>query len=199
LPKNGGIFSLVQNKSMFEGRHKIQNQAATHFLTFTVVEWVDVFTRKIYKDILLDSIRHCQYHRGLFLHCWCLMSNHLHLIASAKNQDLSAIVRDFKKFTSKKLVAAIETNPNERRKEWMLPVFQKQGERNSRNKENQFWIQDNHPEELYTEAFTFQKLNYIHNNPVKAGFVCNPWDYLYSSAKDYEEGKKCGLLEIDFL
>ncbi len=82
---------------MSEGGYKIRNQAAIHFITFAVVEWVDVFTRQQYRDIVLDSIKYCQAEKGLLLHCCCVMSNHLHLIASAKNKDLSDVLRDFKK------------------------------------------------------------------------------------------------------
>src|SRR4051812_36390926 len=184
--------------------YKIRNQAAIHFLTFTVVDpiaigWVDVFTRKDYRDIVLDSIRHCQSDRGLWLHCWCIMSNHMHLIASATSGDLSDIIRDFKKFTSTQLVSAIAANERESRKSWMLRVFSEQGSNNSRNSKNQFWRQDNHPIELYSPLFVAQKMNYIHNNPVEAGIVRQPWDYLYSSAIDYHTGKKCGLLDLRFL
>ncbi|MBN8861882.1 MAG: transposase, partial [Sphingobacteriales bacterium] len=84
---------------MDKSGYRIRNQAAIHFVTFSVVEWVDVFTRKMYRDIVLDSIRFCQNNKGLLLHCWCIMSNHLHLILSAKNNDLSSLLRDFKKFT----------------------------------------------------------------------------------------------------
>ena len=133
------------------------------------------------------------------LNCWCLMSNHLHLIASAANKDLSGVLRDFKKFTAKQLIRAIENNPGERRKEWMLPIFRAKGLGNSRNAENQFWKQDNHPEELYNGYFTYQKLNYIHDNPVKARIVRNSWEYLYSSARDYHETRKCGQLDITFI
>ena len=170
---------------MNEGGYKIRNQAAIHFITFAVVEWVDVFTRKEYRDIVLESIKHCQVERGLWLHCWCIMSNHLHLIASARNHDLSDILRDFKKFTSKQIITAIENSKHESRRDWMLPTFRKGGEANSRNKNYQFWRQDNHPKECYSSAFTVQKINYIHNNPVEAGIVDKPEEYCYSSARDY--------------
>src|SRR5882672_8497949 len=88
---------------MSDGGYKIRNQAAIHFITFAVVEWIDVFTRKEYRDIVLESIKYCQAEKGLLLHCWCIMSNHLHLIASAKNNNLSDILRDFKKFTGKQV------------------------------------------------------------------------------------------------
>ena len=107
---------------MNEGGYKIRNQAAIHFLTFAVVEWVDVFTRKEYRDIVLNSLKHCQDEKDLLLHCWCIMSNHVHLIASAKNNDLSDILRDFKKFTSKQIIAAIEANRHESRKDCLPAV-----------------------------------------------------------------------------
>ena len=66
-----------------------------------------MFTRKDYRDIVLESMKHCQDKKGLLLHAWCIMSNHLHFIASAKNNDLSDIIRDFKKFTSKQIIKAI--------------------------------------------------------------------------------------------
>jgi len=184
---------------MTEGGYKIRNQAAIHFITFAVTEWIDVFSRKLYRDIVLDSIRHCQAEKGLLLHAWCIMSNHLHLVASAKNHDLSDILRDFKKFTSKQIVKAISTNEHESRKSWMLKIFKEEGMKNSRNKTFQFWRQDNQPMELYSPAFVFQKINYIHNNPVEAGLVERPEHYLYSSAKDYFFTKKCGLLDLVFL
>ena len=170
-----------------------------HFITFAVVEWVDVFTRKDYRDIVLESIRHCQHEKGLLLHAWCIMSNHLHLIASAKENDLSDVLRDFKKFTSKQLLKAIRDNQHESRKDWMLEIFRKAGEANSRNSEYQFWRQDNQPKEVYSPSFAFQKLNYIHNNPVEAGIVDKPEEYLYSSARDYKQARKCGLLDLVFI
>jgi len=184
---------------MLTGGYKIRNQAEAHFVTFAVSEWVDVFSRREYRDIVLDSIKYCQVNKGLLLHCWCIMTNHLHLVASAKNHDLSDILRDFKKFTSKKIIAAISDNPHESRREWMLKIFLEEGAKNSRNKTYQFWRQDNQPQELYSPKFFFQKLNYIHNNPVVAAIVEKPEHYLYSSAKDYFETKKCGLLDITFL
>ena len=148
---------------------------------------------------MLDSIRHCQKEKGLLVHAWCIMSNHLHLVISAKNNDLSDILRDFKKFTSKKIISTIETNQHESRTEWMLRIFREEGEQNIRNKTYQFWRQDNQPQELYSAAFIFQKINYIHNNPVEAGIADKPEEYLYSSARDYFHTRKCGLLDVVFL
>jgi putative transposase len=184
---------------MSEGGYKIRNQGAIHFITFAVVEWVDVFTRQSYRDIVLDSIRHCQANRGLWLHSWCIMSNHLHLIVSAKNEDLSDVLRDFKKYTSKQIVKTIKDNKQESRRDWMLRIFREEGNKNSRNKNYQFWRQNNQPQELYSAAFICQKINYIHQNPVEAGIVEKPEHYLYSSAKDYVLRTKCGLLDVAFI
>lgn len=184
---------------MSDGGYKIRDKEGIHFVTFAVVEWVDVFTRKEYKDILLDSIQHCQNEKGLILHAWCLMSNHVHLVVSAKDHNTSDILRDFKKFTSKRIIKAIEEHPGESRKDWMLKLFTEAGEQNSRNKNYQFWRQDNQPKELYSEKFTKQKIEYIHNNPFEAGIVDKAEEYLYSSARDYYNGKNCGLLKLDLL
>ena len=108
---------------MSEGGYKIRNQAGIHFITFAVVEWINVFTRKDYRDIVLDSIRFCQKEKGMMVHAWCIMSNHVHLVLSAKNADLSNVLRDFKKFTSKQLVQAISNNEKESRREWMPKIF----------------------------------------------------------------------------
>lgn len=75
------------------------------------------------------------------LHSWCIMSNHLHLIVSAKENNLSDVLRDFKKFTSKELIKAINDNKQESRRDWMLEIFEREGAKNSRNTEYQFWRQ----------------------------------------------------------
>ena len=180
---------------MSENGYKIRNEEGIHFITFAVINWVDVFTRKEYRDIIINSIKHCQIAKGLVLHSWCLMSNHIHLVISAKEHNTSDILRDFKKFTSKQILQAIKEHPQESRREWMLNIFELAGQQNSRNKTYQFWQQDNQPKELYSQNFAQQKMAYIHNNPVVAGIVDKPEDYLYSSARDYYNTAK-GLLDI---
>ena len=184
---------------MSDGGYRIRNKKEIHFLTLTVVEWVDVFTRKDYRDIFINSVKYCQEKKGLMIYGWCVMSSHVHLLASARNNNLSDVIRDLKKFTSKKIVEAITCNDYESRKEWMLSILRKQALMNSHNTHYQFWIQDNQPKECYSAKFTIQKLNYVHNNPVDAGIVGKPEEYLYSSARDYHAQKRCGLLEVLFV
>lgn len=92
------------------------------YITITVSKWVDVFTRSSYRNIITDSLGHCCSHRGLEIYAWVLMTNHLHLVCSARNglEDLANIIRDFKKFTSKAVIQAIEDNPQESRRDWLL-------------------------------------------------------------------------------
>lgn len=117
---------------MSEGGYKIRNQQGLHFITFAVVEWVDVFTRQQYRDVLIESLDYCVKQKGLNLHAWVIMSNHVHFIMSAKEgQKLSDILRDFKKFTSVKIIEGIKNNTYESRKEWMLAIFKAKGKENS--------------------------------------------------------------------
>lgn len=181
-------------------KYKFNNPEGIYFVTFAVVEWIDVFTRQFYKDILLDSFRHCIKEKGLAVHGYVIMSNHVHLIISSKGeQNLSAIMRDMKKFSSVKIIQEIIENPQESRKRWMLRLLADAGEANSNNINYQFWQQDNHPIELHPNSNLFaQKLDYIHQNPVKAGWVNEPGDYIYSSASNYMN-KGGILMEVELL
>jgi REP element-mobilizing transposase RayT len=184
---------------MSTGGYKITDQGAMYFVSFAVLSWVDVFSRKEYRDLIIESLKYCQKEKGLVIYAWCIMSNHFHLIISAEESNLSDVLGDFKKFTSKQVLKSIIEHPGESRREWMLPIFKKAGESNSRNTNYQFWQQDNQPKIIYTPDFGRQKLEYIHNNPVEAGIVEKAEEYCYSSARDYYYGKDCGLLKVEFL
>ena len=121
--------------------YKIQNQHGIYFLTFATIEWADVFTRRDYAEIIVQSLGYCQTEKGLTIYGWCLMSNHLHLIVSADEGDLSDILRDFKTFTARSILKAIEENNRESRKRWLLWLFRSAGEKNTNNKHYQFWRQ----------------------------------------------------------
>ena len=116
---------------MSKGGYKIFDQGGMYFISFAVVSWVDVSTRKEYKDIIIASLQYCQQEQGLVIYCWCIMSNHVHLIISAKENNVSDVLGNFKKFTSKKLIDAIQNNTTESRKEWMIKLFKEAGELNS--------------------------------------------------------------------
>ncbi len=179
--------------------YKFTDPDGLYFVTFTVIEWVDVFTRSQCVNIVLDSLRFCQSEKGLRIHAWVIMSNHMHLIISRKQgaSTLSEIIRDFKKYTSSQIIKWIEDNSKESRRNWMLWLFRSAGKRNPNNTRYQFWIQDNHAEHLETNKFIDQKLNYIHDNPVVSGLVDEAQAYQYSSARDY--AGISGLLELSMI
>ena len=162
--------------------YRIKNENGLYYITFATVGWVDVFTRKIYNDILIDSLKYCISEKGLRLFTYVIMSNHIHLICSSRSGfNLSDIIRDFKKYTAKQIIKSIQTEAESRR-EWMMVIFEKAGKSNPNNKTYQLWRQDNHPIELYSNRVIDQKIDYIHNNPVRARWVKQAEDYLYSSA-----------------
>ena len=179
-------------------KYKIQDQSRPYFITFAVENWVDVFTRQNYKDILLDSLRFCQKEKGLVIYAWCLMTNHIHLIVARNGTEtIDSIIRDFKKYTSVHICRAIESNHSESRRLWMLQLFSAAAMNSSKHQKYKFWENEYHPVELFSSAVIDQKLDYIHNNPVKEGFVDKPEEYVYSSARDYCGVK--GLLEVAFM
>ena len=178
-------------------KYKIRDSQQLYFVSFATVNWIDVFTRWLYNDIFVDSLRYCQQHKGLEIYAWCLMTNHAHLIISSEADNLSSILRDLKRHTAKALLRAIEENQQESRREWMLWMFERAGRRNAHNTKYQFWQQENHPIELNTNDLQRQRLRYLHQNPVVAGFVDVPEDFLYSSARNY--AGRPGLVEVLFI
>ena len=171
--------------------YKFHNPEGVYFVSFAVVEWIDVFTRNEYKDILLDSLLYCQQEKGMEIYAWCVMSL---IFSSIKEEKPELILGSFKRFTSKAIVTAIKENPQESRKEWLLKQFEEAGEKSSNVKQYQLWRHDNKPIELWSNKVIDEKLNYIHNNPVEEGLVFRAEHYVYSSAIDYA-GEK-GLLDI---
>lgn len=101
--------------------YKITDAGAVYFITCTVNKWVDIFTRRIYSDIVVNSLNHCTVNKGLIIYGYVIMSSHVHLLLQAKEENLSDILRDFKKFTSQTIIRTLEENKNESRKN-CLPV-----------------------------------------------------------------------------
>ncbi len=177
-------------------KYHISDQQATYFLTLTVVRWVDIFSREYYRTILVDSLNYCIKEKGLTVYAWVIMSNHVHLVARCEAPyRMSDFLRDFKKFTSKRIAAAVQEIP-ESRKFWLLDAFAFEAKRTRRAEEYKIWKDDNHAIDL-TEIDVIEKLNYIHENPVRAGLVTVPEHYVYSSACDYVG--QTGLVKIEVI
>lgn len=160
-----------------------------------MVQWLDIFTRREYRDIVVQSLQHSINHKGLDLYAWVIMSNHLHLAARCQDPHrMSDFLRDFKKFTSKEILKAIIEIPESRR-EFLLDKFAYEARRTGRAKEFKVWKDDNHAIDLDNEGIDMmEKIDYIHMNPVRAGLVDDPADNVYSSARNYCYRK--GLIDV---
>jgi putative transposase len=178
-------------------KYKFYVKEGLYFVSFAVVYWIDVFTRDSYFNLIIESLDYCRKNKGMEIYAWCIMPSHVHLIFRAQANNPGLLLKEFKTFTSKAIQKAIADNPQESRKEWLLWMMERAGLKNSNVKHRQFWQQHNQPITLWSPAVIDQKVNYIHYNPVEAGFVTEPHYWKYSSALDYSCGK--GLLEIDFV
>jgi putative transposase len=175
-------------------RYKIADQEAPYFVTFTIVNWIDVFTRKDYKLIITDSLNYCIENKGLEVFAWVIMSNHVHLIVSGKTRiySIAYYPRFQKVYVQKNYRHYLEIG--ESRREWLLDKFSFEARRTQRAKNYKVWTDDNHAILLENAKWMQQRLNYIHDNPVRQLIVQHPHEYIFSSAMDYADEK--GLVNI---
>jgi len=174
---------------MSRSRYVIQDADKPHFLTCTVVEWLPVFTRPDAVQIILDSWGHQREHDGLKLFGYVILENHLHFAAQAPRLD--KCLSSFKSYTAARLIELLET----RQAEYLLSRLRFAKRAHKHDREYQFWQEGSHAEMIFSEAVMRQKLDYIHQNPVKRGYVELPEHWRYSSARNYLG--QPGLIEID--
>ncbi len=168
-------------------RYKIIDSHTPTFLTCTVTGWVDLFIRPVYTKIIDDGLIYAIKNKGLKVHAYVYMTSHIHLIVSSDEFELNDILRDFKRHTSKELIKAIQ-DINESRREWILKKFSYEAERSKRTSNYKLWQDGFHPVILDTNRKLQQRVEYIHYNPIDAGFVNHERDYVNSSYLAYEEG-----------
>ncbi len=166
-------------------KYKIYDNTSAYFVTLTTAGWVDIFTRKNHKLTIVNALKHCQKNKGLEIYAWVLMHSHMHMICRAGNGfHLSDVLRDFKKFTSKQIIKQIINEPESRR-EWLLPLLKNFCKHLARKQNYKVWQDGNHAEIIFSNKFFYQKLNYIHQNPVLDMVADEPYEYLFSSARNY--------------
>lgn len=154
-----------------------------YFVTFTTVEWIDIFTRLEYKQFLADQLNYCVENKGIQIFAYVIMTNHMHLLLRVKEHTaVGGFIRDYKTYTSKEIYKLIISNNRESRKEWLKEIILRNGMKNPRNLKIQIWQNGSHTLSIYSSKFLKQKRKYIHDNPVRAGIVDEDWKYLYSSA-----------------
>lgn len=166
-------------------KYKMYNPEGIYFISFATINWIDIFIREDYFNIITDSLNYCTDNKGLIVYAYCIMPSHIHLIFRDNNNNPSKLIKEFKTFTSKQMRKEIDGNEQESRRKWILQMMRDAGMKNSNVQDFQFWQQHKQPIELWSNHVLEQKLDYVHNNPVVAGFVDEPHQWKCSSARDY--------------
>jgi putative transposase len=173
-------------------RYKITEKDGIYFITSTIIEWMPVFTGRPYFDLMIQSFTFCCQHKGLQLFSYVIVDNHFHAVVGGLN--LSRTIADLKKFTAKTILEQLQQDG----KTWLLNQLAYYKKRHKTESDYQVWQEGYHPELIMTEAMLIQKLEYIHSNPVKRGYVTVPEHWLYSSARNYVLGDH-SIIELDSL
>ena len=175
-------------------KYKFWDSNKMYFMSFTTVNWIDVFTGNEYKDEIIKSWLHCQQEKGLEIYAWHIMPSHIHMIISSHDKPLEDIVRDMKSHTSSQLKKLIKEHLQESRREWIVWMMERAGKKNSNNSDWQFWQQHNKPSEIVNEKMFAEIVFYIHQNAVVGGFVYEAAQWVYSSAKQF--AKNNGIIKL---
>ncbi len=172
----------------------IHDQYKVYFITLTITKWIEVFKDNHQKRMVIESLRYCQDNKGLVIYSYCIMSNHIHLICKADGEmGLSYILRDLMRFTAGKILRYVASLPKKRSSE-ILNAFILAARNLKTKQKYKIWQRGYMAIEISSNNFLDQKIEYIHQNPVRAGLVNKAEDYLFSSARNYAEME--GLLDV---
>jgi REP element-mobilizing transposase RayT len=157
----------------------LPNDPAPYFVTATIVNWLPLFYNPEIVQILLDSLRFLIHQQRLRLHAYVILENHLHLVVSA--EDLGKELANFKSFTARK---SIDYYLQAQKHSILDQLSFYKGE-HKHDRPYQFWQKSLHPQRIYDQEMLKQKIDYIHQNLVKRGYVDFPEQWRYSSTRDY--------------
>jgi REP element-mobilizing transposase RayT len=173
---------------MARSRYRFVDPQAPHFITVTIVEWVPLFGSKALAKIVLDSLQFLQDHDRITLYAYVILENHVHLVAAGS--DLSKEIGDFKSFTARQIVDHLLEHNAQR----VLKQLSYYKLRHKADRDFQVWREGSHPQLIQGDDMMRQKITYIHNNPVKRGYVDEPCHWRYSSARNYAQQE--GLIRV---
>lgn len=162
-------------------RYRVQEPRRAHFVSSTIVGWLPVFTSAACCEILVEAFVYAREHKGLIIHGWVIMDNHFHAVVFAP--DLSATLRDLKKFTAQRFLAQVEREG----RDWLLELLRSERTAHKKGSQAQVWQEGFHPQAI-DDAMMEQKLDYIHRNPLRRGWVASPEHWRYSSAHEWLSG-----------
>ena len=174
---------------MCRARYKIVEVKQPHFITCTVLHWLPVFTRPNSVQIIIDCLNHLKNSDGLKLYGFVILENHLHLIISS--DDLPRTIHKFKSYTAKSILQLLKTNGLNT----LLDQFKFYKKAHKTHTNFQIWQEGYAPKLIQSNQMMRQKLDYIHQNPVKRGYVELAEHWRYSSAQNYN-GQN-GIIDVE--
>jgi REP element-mobilizing transposase RayT len=172
---------------MGKSRYKILEKAP-HFVTCTTINWIALFSSKKIVSILIDSLKFLQENKRMEIYAYVILENHIHLIVSSEK--LSKEISNFKSYTARTIIDFLK----EKKAKHILNLLNFFKLKHKQDRDYQVWQEGSHPVCINNEQIMRQKIEYIHHNPVKRGYVDIPEHWRYSSARNYANMK--GLLEI---
>ena len=173
-------------------RYKYFHNTSPYFVTCTVVNWIAIFTSPVMFDIIIESLRFLRETGSLKIFSYVILENHLHMIVSS--EDLSNNMMRFKSYTARKIIDFAESKNNT----WLLTQFKEEKKDFKNDRTYQVWQEGFHPQLIQSEEMLRQKIEYIHYNPVRRGYIDDPSNWVYSSARNYLKDDN-SILEIDFI
>jgi len=180
---------------MTRAYHHYADGQYIYFITSTVVNWIPIFLSHRYFDILIDALAYCRNEKGLLVHAYVLMPNHFHAIVSSEpHSALPSIIRDLKRHTAWEIARCLA----EEGSWYILRQLEWAAGKAGRGNDVQVWQEGYHPEAIYSQKFFRQKLDYLHDNPVRKEYVGTAEHWLYSSAGQYLS-ESVGMMQIDKL
>ena len=165
-------------------RYRVHVPDAAHFVTSTVVGWLPVFTTAARCNLVVEALAYCREHKKLKVHGWVILDNHFHAVLAAP--DLSRALADLKRHTARRILEQLQSEECQ----WLLRQFENRRAEHKTESAYQVWQEGVHPQAIVGDEMMLQKLEYLHNNPVKRGLVAAPEHWRYSSAHEW-----CGGVE----
>jgi len=160
-------------------RYNVLAESTTYFATCAVVNWLPLFSKPDLAKVVLDSMEFLRTERRLVLHAYVLLENHLHLIGSSS--EFSKEMKNLKSFTARGIVDCLEKSGSKFYLEQLS--FLKRPDK--KDQTYQVWQEGFHPQAILNESMLRQKIEYIHYNPVRRGYVDYAEQWRYSSARQY--------------
>jgi len=169
----------LNGKIMGKSRYQFKELNKPYFMTLTICDWQPIFTRPESVDIIFETWRYLQENSNFKLYGYVILENHIHLIAQSNN--IAKDIQRFKSYTARKIIDHLKEQ-NVRLILDQLAFYKKEHKTNS---DYQLWQEGSHPQSIESEDILRQKLEYMHNNPVKRGYIDKPEHWRYSSARNY--------------